>query len=237
VFTLPLAFLAGVLTILSPCVLPLAPIVVAGARGSDARGPLALAAGLALTFGIAGGSLAALGVEVGGVEWVRVISAGLMVLAGAVMIVPAFGAGAERALAPLSGFSDALRDRLPSTGLAGQAMLGVVLAFAWAPCAGPTLGAAFALAAGGGSLGMSMLTMTVFAFGAAGALLAAGYGLGRLAAKARGRAGRTAALGREAFGAALAAVGAVILLGFDHRVEAAFIDVMPDWLVNFATRI
>jgi cytochrome c biogenesis protein CcdA len=236
-FTLPLAFLAGVLTILSPCVLPLAPIVVAGARGSDARGPLALAAGLALTFGVVGGSLAALGVEVGGVEWARAISAGLMLIVGAILLVPALGAWAERALAPLSGLSDTLRDRLPRSGLLGQAMLGVVLAFAWAPCAGPTLGAAFALAAGGGSLGMSMLTMTVFALGAAGALLAAGYGLGRLAAKARGRAGRTAAIGREAFGAVLAAVGAVILLGLDHRIEAALIDAMPDWLVSFATRI
>ena len=235
--TLPLAFLAGVMTILSPCVLPLAPIVVAGGRASDPRGPLALAAGLALTFGIVGGALAALGVEFGAADWVRGISALIMLCVGLIMIVPALNAGFERLLAPLSGISDALRERLPATGLMGQAALGVVLAFAWAPCAGPTLGAAFALAASGGSLVMSMLTMTVFALGAAGALLAAGYGLGKLAAKARGQAGRTAAIGREAFGIALATIGAIILVGFDHRIEAAFIGAMPDWLVAFATRV
>jgi len=235
--TLPLAFLAGIMTILSPCVLPLAPIVIAGGRANDPRGPLALAAGLALTFGIVGGALAALGVEFGAADGVRYASAALMLAVGVIMIVPALNLGAERALAPLAGFSDALRARLPATGLLGQFALGVVLAFAWAPCAGPTLGAAFALAAGGGSLAMSMLTMTVFAFGAAGALLAAGYGLAKLAGGARRWAGKTAEFGRWAFGAALVAVGAVILLGFDHRIEAAFIDSMPDWLVSFATRI
>ena len=234
---LALAFLAGVMTILSPCVLPLAPIVIAGGRASDPRGPLALALGLALTFGVAGGLLAALGVEFGAADGVRIASAIAMVAVGLVMIVPALNQGAERALGPLSGLSDALRDRLPATGLLGQFALGIVLAFAWAPCAGPTLGAAFALAASGGSLGMSMLTMGVFALGAAGSLLIAGYGLGQLAGRARQRAGRTAARGRDAFAAALVLVGALILLGWDHRIEAAFIESMPDWLVNFATRI
>lgn len=235
--TLPLAFLAGILTILSPCVLPLAPIVVAGGRASNAAGPFALAAGLALTFGIVGGALAAVGVEFGAADGVRWVSALVMFLVGLIMIIPALNAAAERALGPLSGFSEVLKNRLPHAGLAGQFALGVVLAFAWAPCAGPTLGAAFALAASGGSLAMSMLTMTIFALGASGALLAAGYGLGKLAARARKTAGATAAWGRDAFGAALVVVGGVILLGFDHRIEAAFISAMPDWLVSFGTQI
>lgn len=234
---LPLGFLAGALTILSPCVLPLAPIVVAGGRAADPRGPLALAAGLALTFGIVGGALAGLGVEFGAADRVRAISALVMLAVGIVMIVPALREGAERALGPLTGISERLRAALPGAGLAGQAAMGVVLAFAWAPCAGPTLGAAFALAASGGSLPMAMATMTAFALGAAASLLAAGYGLGRLAAGARRSAGWSAAIGRDAFGAALAIVGAVILLGFDHTVEAALIGAMPDWLVAFATRL
>ena len=167
----------------------------------------------------------------------RAVSAFVMLAVGLIMIVPILNAGAERALAPLAGASDALRERLPATGLLGQAGLGVVLAFAWAPCAGPTLGAAFALAASGGSLAMSMLTMTIFALGAASALLAAGYGLGKLAGRARRLAGKTAALGREVFGGALAVIGAVILLGVDHRIEAWFINSMPDWLTRFATQL
>ena len=71
IFALPLAFVAGLLTILSPCILPLAPIVVAAARADGLRGPLALAAGLAATFAVAGGALAALGVEIGAVGGLR----------------------------------------------------------------------------------------------------------------------------------------------------------------------
>ena len=63
--TFPLAFAAGMLTIFSPCVLPLAPIVVAAARARDPRGPMALGFGLAATFGIVGGVLASFGVEFG----------------------------------------------------------------------------------------------------------------------------------------------------------------------------
>ena len=235
--TLLLAFLAGVLTILSPCVLPLAPVIIAGGRAQDPRGPLALAAGLALTFGLVGGSLASLGIEFGEAGHVRAASAIIMVLVGLAMLVPALGNRAEQWLSPLSGLADTLAKRLPNAGLWGQAGAGVVLALAWAPCVGPTLGAAFALAASGGSLAASMLVMTVFALGAAASLLAAGYGLGRLAASGRKFAGRSGQIGRSALGFAFALVGATILTGLDQKLEAAFINTMPDWLVTFATRL
>jgi len=235
--TLALAFLAGLMTIMSPCVLPLAPIVIAGGRARDARGPLALAAGLALTFGVVGGALASLGVEFGSADAVRIVSAALMLVIGVVMILPQLETFTERLLNPLAGLSDWMRVKMPSTGLLGQFALGAVLALAWAPCAGPTLGAAFTLAASGGSVAASMLTMTVFALGAAAALLAAGYGLGKLAGGSRLTLGRAAALGRYAFGALIALTGATILLGLDHGIEASLIAAMPDWLVTFATRI
>ena len=69
--TLPTAFAAGALTILSPCVLPLAPIVIASGRAQDPRGPLALAAGLAVTYGVVGGALASVGAEFGDSTLIR----------------------------------------------------------------------------------------------------------------------------------------------------------------------
>ena len=75
-WSLPLSFLAGVLTILSPCVLPLVPVVIAGARAENHARPLALAAGLAATFGIVGGFLASLGIDFGGSSWLRDFAAG-----------------------------------------------------------------------------------------------------------------------------------------------------------------
>jgi cytochrome c-type biogenesis protein len=235
--TLVLAFLAGVLSILSPCVLPLAPIVVAGAASQDRRGPLALAFGLALTFGIVGGIIASFGFELGASGTVRRVAAAIMVVVGLILLVPALGHALERALAPLARWGEALSTRLPAAGLLGSFAAGIVLAFAWAPCVGPTLGAAFALAASGGSLAAAMATMFVFALGAALALLAAGFGLGKLAAKGRFLTGWTARLGQAALAIVLIVAGGAILTGLDRKFEAAVLQATPDWFVALTTRI
>jgi cytochrome c-type biogenesis protein len=185
IFNLALAFAAGMLTILSPCVLPLAPVVVASARAKDPRGPIALGLGLAATFGIIGGLLASFGVEFGDWEWARTASALIMIAIGAALLVPAIGDAIELRLGFAGRAAGVLGERLPNAGLAGQAAAGVVLAFAWAPCAGPILGAALLLAAKGGSVAAAMATMSAYALGAAGALIAAGYALGRVASRAR----------------------------------------------------
>ncbi len=237
--TFALAFAAGVMTILSPCVLPLAPIVIAGARSKGVAAPLALAAGLAATFGIVGGLLASAGIELGGSDLIRTVSAALMLAVGAIMLIPSATLAAENAMAPLARFAERLDGANASAGAGalGSFALGAVLAFAWAPCAGPTLGAAFTLAASGGSLPAAMATLAVFALGAAGALIAAGYGLGRLAGAARGRVGRAAEIGRYAFACVIALTGALILTGLDHRLEAVLVAATPDWLAEFATRL
>jgi cytochrome c-type biogenesis protein len=128
-----------------------------------------------------------------------------------------------------------LGERLPNAGLAGQAAAGVVLAFAWAPCAGPILGAALLLAAKGGSVAAAMATMSAYALGAAGALIAAGYALGRVASRAR--FAWAGAGGRVALGAAFALIGATVLTGLDHHIEAVLVAAMPDWLTTFATSL
>jgi cytochrome c-type biogenesis protein len=233
--TLPLAFAAGMLTIFSPCVLPLAPIVVAAARARDPRGPIALGFGLAATFGIVGGVLASFGVEFGDSDLARAASAVVMVAIGAALLAPAIGERIERRLGFVGRAADVMSERLPNAGLAGQAAAGVVLAFAWAPCAGPILGAALLLAAKGGSLAAAIATMTAYAVGAASALIGAGYAAGRVASKARfvwAGAG-----GRLALGAAFVLVGAAVLTGFDHHIEAVLVAAMPDWLTAFATSL
>ena len=235
--TLPLAFAAGVLTILSPCVLPPAPIVVASGRAKGVAGPLALAAGLALTFGVAGGALASFGIEFGDSAWLRAVSGALLLAIGAALLFPAIGHALEQRLAPAGRAGDALRARLPQAGILGEAATGAVLAFAWAPCAGPTLGAAFALAAEGRSLVAAMATMGLYALGAAGALVTLGYGLGRIASRSRWIASAAGAAGRVAFGALMALIGLGALTGLDHRIESLFVAAMPDWLTAFATTL
>lgn len=235
ILNLPLAFAAGILTILSPCVLPLAPVVVASARAQDPRGPIALGLGLAATFGVVGGVLASFGVAFGDWDWARAASAAIMIVIGAALLQPAIGEAIERRLGFAGRAADLLGERLPNAGLMGQAAAGIVLAFAWAPCAGPILGAALLLAAKGGSVAAAMATMSAYALGAAGALIAVGYVAGRVASKARfawGGAG-----GRIALGAAFALIGLAVLTGLDHQIEAVLVAAMPNWLAAFATSL
>ena len=215
--------------------LPLAPIVVASARARDPRGPIALALGLAATFGVVGGVLASFGVAFGDSDLARAASAAIMIVIGAALMVPAIGEAIERRLGFVARASDVMNERLPNAELAGQAAAGAVLAFAWAPCAGPVLGAALLLAAKGGSLAAAMATMTAYALGVASALLAIGYALGRVAS--RMRIAWAGAAGRLALGAAFLAIGVAVLTGVDHHIEAALVAAMPDWLTAFATSL
>ena len=235
VVALPLAFAAGMLTVFSPCALPLAPIVIASARAKDPRGPIALALGMALTFGVIGGALASFGVVIGDSAGARAVSAAIMVAVGAALLVPRIGEAVERRLGFAAHAVAFLRARLPEAGLLGHAAAGATLAFAWAPCAGPVLGAALLIAANGGSRLAAIVTMTAYALGAAGALLAVGHAAGRLAARARFvRAGRGGAI---ALGAAFALIGAAILTGVDRGIETVLVAAMPDWLTVFAASL
>ena len=212
-----------------------APVVIASARARDPRGPVALGFGLAATFGVVGGVLASFGVEFGDFALARAASAVVMIAVGAALLAPAIGERIERRLGFVGRAADVMSERLPNAGLAGQAAAGVVLAFAWAPCAGPILGAALILAAKGGSLAAAIGTMTAYALGAAGALIGVGYAAGRIASKAHfvwAGAG-----GRLALGAAFVAIGASVLTGFDHQIEAVLVAAMPDWLTAFATSL
>ena len=67
-----------------------------------------------------------------------------MIVIGAALLAPAIGEAFERRLGFVARAADVMSERLPNAGLAGQAAAGAVLAFAWAPCAGPILGAALA---------------------------------------------------------------------------------------------
>lgn len=232
---LALSFIAGLLTILNPCVLPLLPVVVAGAATSNRFGPLALALGLAASFAVSGVLLASAGIEFGESRALRFGAAGLLLLAGLALVIPALGEKLSALLSPMAGGAARLAGGL-SPGLAGQFGTGALLGLAWAPCVGPTLGAAFALAASGGSKVQAASAMGLFALGAATSLLLAGSGARLLAARGRGRLSRFATLSRRVFGVALVLVATLILSGLDKVLEGAVVSALPDWFVSLATR-
>jgi cytochrome c biogenesis protein CcdA len=234
---LGLAFLAGLLSVLSPCVLPLLPIVFGTAASEHRFGPLALAAGLALSFTTLGLFVATVGFSIGlDGDFFGAIAAALFIAIGVVLVVPAFQARLAVAAGPASNWAEQRFGGFAAAGLGGQFALGLLLGAVWAPCVGPTLGAASLLASRGEDLGQVAVTMIVFGFGAALPLALLGLLSRQAILNWRGRllgAGKTL---KVALGIVLILTGALVITGFSKVIETALVAAAPDWLNNLTTR-
>src|SRR5215212_2119403 len=133
--------LAGMLSTLSPCVLPLVPIVLGSAVTQHRFGPAALAAGLALSFAAIGLFVATVGFAVGlDASIFRSAAAILLIGLGAVLLVPALHARIALAAGPAGDWAERRFGGFATDGLSGQFGVGLLLGAVWSPCVGPTLG-------------------------------------------------------------------------------------------------
>ncbi|KRR18729.1 cytochrome c biogenesis CcdA family protein [Bradyrhizobium retamae] len=232
-----LAFLAGILSILSPCVLPILPIVLATAASSHRHGPLALAAGLCLSFAGIGLFLATAGHSIGlDADRLRYVAAMLIMLVGIVLVAPRLQAQIAVAAGPIGNWADSRLATSRASGVAGQFWIGVLLGAVWSPCVGPTLGAASLLAAQGKDLGQVALTMLAFGIGAALPLLGLGWLSRERMARWRGRLLAAGSGMKSALGLLLLLAGMLVISGADKALEAFLVDVSPEWLTNLTTR-
>ncbi|MEO8081862.1 MAG: cytochrome c biogenesis CcdA family protein [Caldimonas sp.] len=232
-----LGYLAGALSTLSPCVLPLLPILVASALAQHRLGLWALGAGLALSFTAVGLFVATVGVAIGidGGLLHRIAGAVLVVL-GAVMLVPRLQAAFAAGTARLAGGGSAALARTSGRGWRGQLAVGALLGVVWTPCVGPTLGAASTLAGQGQQLGEVAALMLVFGLGAATPLVGLGTLSSRLAVGSRRAWLGAAETVRRGVGALLVVFGLAIVTGIDKHAESWLVDASPGWLTELTTR-
>lgn len=235
--TFALAALAGSLSTLSPCVLPLVPIVVGSAGAAHRYGPLALAGGLILSFAVLGAFLAYGGTAIGlQPEVIRGAGAVLIGVFGIVLLSGSLQSRFAAATSGLGTHADAMLSQMQISGLHGQLLVGVVLGLVWIPCVGPTLGAAISLASQGRDLGPVSLVMAMFGLGAAVPLLLVGW-LGRRALESRrSLLMRAGSVGKIVLGAAFVLLSLAILTGLDKLVETWLVEHSPTWLTELTTR-
>jgi cytochrome c-type biogenesis protein len=235
--TLGLAYLAGLLSILSPCVLPLLPIVLGTAAAEHRFAPAALAGGVVLSFVGIGLFVATIGFGIGlNADAFRIASALLMILIGTVLAVPPLQVRLAAAGGPVSDWAERNMGGFSTRGIWGQFGVGLLLGAVWSPCVGPTLGAASVLAAQGADIGQVAATMTLFGIGAATPLLALGSLSRQALMRWRDRLAQGGKAAKMALGLVLVAVGGLILTGYDKRLEAALVEASPQWLVELTTR-
>jgi cytochrome c-type biogenesis protein len=233
-----LAYLAGALTTLNPCVLPMIPFVLATALREGKWGPVALMAGMSVTFTLLGTLIASIGPAIGlSSDHIRFAGALIMLAIGGLMLLPHSVQIFATGLGPLADRASMTLDRLALGGMKGQFVTGLLLGAVWSPCAGPSLFAAIGLAAQTGTIAQAALAMMVFSFGAASVMLALAYGTREVLARRKSALMQVSGRGKLVFALLFIAMGAMILLGIDKILEAMLLKIMPAWLIDFTTRI
>lgn len=231
------AYLAGLLTLINPCVLPVLPIVLATALGADRRGPLALALGMSLSFITFGILVTTIGRSIGLTEQ-RLADAGavMMIFFGAILLIPRLSATFETAMAGVSARADGTLTSGAPQGLTGQFIGGLLLGAVWSPCIGPTLGGAIALASQGQSLIWVFVIMTAFAAGVSTLILGIGLGGQHLVHNRANALRGLAARSKPILGAVFLGVGLMLLFRWHHIAEGWALETLPSWLIDLSVK-
>lgn len=233
-----LAYAAGLLTILSPCVLPLVPIVLASAGQRHRLGPLALCIGLIASFTAVGMAVATAGSgALADPDILRVSGAALMGVVGLILLSNSAQHWLAAFAAPLANWAQRRQSGLMNWGLTGQFGIGLLLGLVWIPCVGPTLGAATVLAAQGQRLGEASLIMVAYAAGIASVLLVIAIAARGFLARNSQAALKFAGRAKTLLGVVLVVVAVLVLTGADHLIEGAILSVLPDRVIDWTTML
>src|SRR5260221_8908590 len=154
ILLLGFAFLAGIVTILSPCILPILPIVLSGTVGGGKRKPLGIILGFILSFTFFTLFLTKI-VQLTGIpaDFLRIFAAIVLLLFGISLFTPKFQVLMERVFTKLSALAPKAN---PYTGFMGGFAIGLSIGLIWAPCVGPIMASVISLAA------TSTVTTTTF---------------------------------------------------------------------------
>ena len=216
----PLALLAGTLTVFSPCVLPIVPIILGGAmaRTSPNR-PLFIVSGFVLAFAALGLALAGLTQHAAiAQQTVRNAGVAILLLAGITML---WRAPYEWLMARLGGPLGRVGERIGrgGSGNAGGFLLGVSLGAVWTPCAGPVFASILVFVARAGDFAGSARLLFLYALGAGIPMLAIAYGGQFIKTRLRAVANHTGHI-QKVFGALIVLTALAIYFQYDALVYA-----------------
>lgn len=230
-----LSFIAGNISVLSPCVFPAIPFLVGSAFQEHKLGPIAVSLGLVTSFVLSTIVLVALG-SVLGIEQTTIQKTGaiLLILLGLVYLIPGSQRFMESTFSKFANLGNNTINNSKASGLSGQFIIGVLIGAVWSPCIGPAYGSALALAATSGSRLSGIISIITFAIGITTPILIIAYGLRKYTFNKQ-TIGKVSYYMKYILGTAMIGLGAAILFGLDKSFEEIAINSMPDWLLKFIT--
>ena len=229
------AFLAGILTTLSPCVLPVLPFVTTSSFNKNRLGPVFLGFGLLCSFvGVtllvsSTGQL--LGIDS---EIVRKLAGLLLALSGFIFLSQTLSDKISSKLSFLLNIGSQ-NNHGASGSVWNEFLGGLLLGIVWTPCSGPSLGAALGLAAQGDSFLSASVILFSFGIGAVIPLMFVAYGARGLIGKLKAQSGSITIM-KKSFGVLVIVFGVMTIFGWDKKFEAGLTNLLPESWINFITK-
>lgn len=217
------AFIAGIVTILSPCILPILPIVLSGSVSGGKKKPLGIILGFIISFTFFTLFLTTL-VKLTGIpsETLRYIAAVVLLIFGITLLVPSFQTLSERLFQKLSFLTP---KAAPNTGFFGGFVIGLSIGLIWTPCVGPILASVIALAATSTVTTTTFLITLFYSLGSAIPMFFIMIG-GRNLLNKVPLLTKNGGFIQKAFGIIMIILSIVIFLNYDRQFEA-FIATTP----------
>ncbi len=233
-----LAFTAGLVAIISPCILPMLPIVTASSLRSGLKGLVSLSLGLGVAFALIGSLVTYVLLQLNiNTEVFRYVSASLLIIFAIFMLVPALSElmsqFISKAQVRLQSFRRMRADSKPiasstNSSVFSEFFIGFGLGSVWLPCVGPTLGSAIALASFGEQLIYAFSILLIYGLGAGVSLSLVGL----FSTSFFNRLKENANAVRQTLAISLLAVGLMVLTGFDKTLETLALRYLPSWLYS-----
>ncbi len=219
---------AGIFSTLSPCVLPVLPIIVTRSLRCHPLGPVVLVSGLVVSFAIVGSLIGFTASWVVGLaNWLRGVAIAMLLIMGILAIFPEKSYQLFSYLPRFSQvspsftkkyFTKRFTESFAEGSLLGEFWLGISLGWLWTPCAGVILGSIITLAAVGGQVREAFLLLFAYGVGAAIPLLAIAYGGKHLSQHLTVLRSQSQSL-QKVGGVVIAGTAIAILLGWDIKIQ------------------
>lgn len=220
------AFLAGIVTILSPCILPVLPIILTGAIGADKRKPLGIVVGFVASFTFFTVFLSTLVQLLGlSADVLRNLAIGIIFALGISLLIPQLQVYIEVLFSKLSS---KMGSQKPHHGFWGGVLTGLSLGLVWAPCVGPILASVITLAATSQLSIVVFLITFAYSLGTAIPMFAIMIGGQRITAKLPNIM-KYANKIQQVFGVLMIVVAAALYFNFDRQFQAWLLEKFPQY--------
>src|SRR5688572_5025288 len=224
------AFLAGIVTILSPCILPILPIVLSGSLTGGKRRPLGIIAGFILSFTFFTLFLSTI-VRVTGIsaDALRQFSVVVILAFGISLLIPTFKVWMERLFASLSGIvAQTPGQQTNNPDFVGGVVVGISLGLVWAPCVGPILASVISLALTGTVTASAFVITLAYSLGTSLPMLAITFGGRNLLSRAPWLVANTGKI-QKTFGILMILTALAIFFNWDRKFQTYILKTFPNY--------